>query len=129
MNTIIAQYNNVESKILSSVRGPLTCQGLKKMLSKIRHVVDKILAGTSEDIQQKIVNQAQDYIAPRDLSGVTFTARTVIESLAVSALLNEYLMTITTFPKLKVAFWNDLEKHGLNFHIWSSIERAMRDGK
>jgi len=127
MNIILKQYKNVESRILSSLRGPLTCESLTKMLSETRHVANVILAETPEDIQEKIVSQARAYIAPIDLNGITLTSRIVIKSLAVSALLDEYLMTLTSLPRLKVTFWNDLEKDGLNFHIWSSIERAMHD--
>jgi hypothetical protein len=127
MNVILGQYKNVESRILPYLRGTLTSKSLRGMLSHIRNIADTIQGETKVDTQDKIVSRARVYIAPKDLNGIALTAHTVIESLAVSVFLNEYLMTLTSLPGLKIAFWNNLEKDGLNYHLWSSIERAMND--
>jgi hypothetical protein len=127
MNVILEQYRNVESRILPYLRGSLTRGRLANMLAQFRNVVDEVVDGMLLDTQENVINRACAHIAPKDLGGTALTAHTVIESLAVSAFLNEYLVTLTSLPKLKVAFWNELEKDGVNFHLWSSIERAMHD--
>ena len=127
MNIILEQYRNVESRIFPYLRGTITSGSLTRMLSQIRNVVHVILGEIEVDTQEKIVSRARAYIAPKDLSGIALTAHTVIESLAVSVFLNEYLMTLISLPELKAALWNDLEKDGLSFHLWSSIERSMHD--
>lgn len=127
MNVILQQYENVESRMLPCLRGTLTSGSLTSMLSEIRNLARAVLDEIQVDVQEKVVSRARAYIAPKDLSGIALTAHTVIESLAVSVFLNEHLMTLTSLPELKAAFWNDLEKDGLNFHLWSSIERSMHN--
>lgn len=127
MNIILKQYENVETRILPILRGPLTYNSLTKMLNEIRNVTNVIVTEIPQKIQERIVSQGLSYIPPKDLNGVTLTAHLVIESLAVSVLINEYLMSLTNLPNIKTKFWNDLKKDGLSFHIWSSIERSLGD--
>jgi hypothetical protein len=127
MNAILKQYKNVEARILPILRGPLTYNNLTKMLNEMRNVTNVIVAEIPKKIQERIVSQGIAYIPPRDLYGTTLTAHLVIESLAVSVLIDEYLMSLTNLPKIKTKFWKNLKKDGLNFHIWSSIERSLSD--
>jgi hypothetical protein len=49
-----------------------------------------------------------------------------VESLVVNLLIDEYFVSIASQPQLKTRFWNELEKDGVTFNIWSGVQRAMR---
>jgi len=127
MNAMQKQYKDVETRILPILRGPLTYRSLTKMLSGIRSITNIIVSEMPQKIQERIVRKGLAYISPKDLNDVNLTAHLVIKSLAVSVLMDEYLMSLTSLPKIKTKLWGGLKKDGLSFHIWSGIERTIID--
>ena len=101
----------------------LTYKAVIKLIAK-DHV-----SATPEDLQVKLINEAKAYIPPKELDNGSLTANIVMESLAVSILIDEYFMTLTNLPGLKDHLWNELEKNGISFEIWSNIDNALHNSK
>jgi hypothetical protein len=95
------------------------------MLISVQNITNVIASEIPQKIQERIVRQGLAYIPPKDLNGVTLTAHLVIKSLAVSVLIDEYLVSMTSIPEIKAKFWASLKKEGISFHIWSGIDRTI----
>lgn len=129
MNEIMSQYQNFKDQVLAVLKGPLTSERLSDLLSKIKLIAKDHVSATPEDLQVKLINEAKAYIPPKEIDNGSLTANIVMESLAVSILIDEYFMTLTNLPGLKDHLWNELEKNGISFEIWSNIDNALHNSK
>jgi hypothetical protein len=96
------------------------------MLNAIRGTVDQYIDRINQDDCERIVSQAHRYIPPKDIERTVLTANIVIKATAVNVLIDEYFMSLTNVPGLKRKFWDELEKDGISFSMWSNIQKALR---
>ncbi|OEU63843.1 MAG: hypothetical protein BA867_00720 [Desulfobacterales bacterium S5133MH16] len=129
MNEIMNQYLIFKDQVSTVLKGPLTSDRLSELLGKIKVIAKNHLSATPEDVQLKLINEAKAYVPPKELDNGTLTANIVMESLAVSILIDEYFMTLTNLPGLKDHLWNELVKNGITFDIWSNIDKALGNSK
>src|SRR4030042_2648333 len=123
MNEIFKQYVNLKGVVLEHLKGPLTSISLLQMLNAIREIVDEYLNGLTQDVCERIVSQAQRYIPPKDIEGTVLTANIVIKATAVNVFIDEYFMSLTSVPGLKKKLWEEIEKDGISFSMWSNLQR------
>lgn len=116
---------NAESELAPYLRGALTRASLARALTRIRSTTEVIVTGMPMNAKRNLVNHVRMYIAPKDLAHTTLTAAMVVESWIVNLLIDEYFTTLASQPRLKMQFWNELENDGLNFNMWSGVQRAM----
>ena len=129
MKQIRKQQENLKNELLPHLKGSLTSSSLSAMLDVVRTTAQKQLGVTSEQDKQEIVACAKEYIAPKNLKNGNLTPEMVIHALALTVLIDEYLMTLTSLPALKSQLWAEVEKDGLTFNIWANIQEASQSSE
>lgn len=127
MEPMLQQYDIVRSELVPWLSGPLSHVNLESVLGRVRDTAKSVAARLSSHVAENLVADARACILPRDFGGTVLTPLVVVESLAVSVLVDEYFMTVVSYPGLKHRLWRELEEDGLGYPIWSGVEKALRD--
>jgi len=126
MNEIFKQYVSLKDIVSAHLKGPLTSISLLQMLNDMRKIVDEYMNELTQDVCERLVSQARRFIPPKDIEGIVLSANIVLKAAAINVFIDEYFMSLTSITGLKKKFWDEIEKDGISFSMWSNLQRALR---
>lgn len=125
MSEISKQYNTIKKAVLERLNYPITTNTLMNMLGDINDIVHQYKSSVTPEDQNKIIAEAKEYLRPKDIPQLELTTEFVLKALAINILVDEYSMSLMNMPDLNKKLWNELEKDGLTYNIWSDISKAL----
>jgi len=126
MDDILERYGSAKSELAPFLTGVLTRSSLATALAKIRDITRVIASQIPASVKDDLTRECRMCIPPKDLPRATLTAATVVESLLATMLIDEYFAALVGQPRLKMQFWKQLEKDGVNFAVWAGVRRAIQ---
>ena len=125
MSEILKEYSRIKDIILPMLNGPLSPGVLNGLSKKIIDIIDVHLKNTTNEQQEKIVQEAKSYIPHAILKDSDLNASLILFGLAVDVLVKKYFMTITNAPGFKKIFWQEVQKSGVSYDIWLNLNKIL----